>query len=67
MRSYHCLFIDLSDQVGEAVILECSDAGVARKRAADLLERHRFDAVEIWDAGGCLHRVQKPRRPPLRS
>ncbi len=67
MPSYHCLFIDFSDQIGEAKILECSDDGVARMRADDLLERHRFDAVEIGDAGRRLHRVQMPRHPPLLS
>jgi len=67
MPTYHCLFIDLADQVEEAETMECRDDSAVRKRADGLLARHAFDAVEIWDAGWRLHRVQKPRRPPLLS
>lgn len=72
MSSYRCYFVDETDHVAGAHLIECATDGLAQARADELLVHSVHPAMEVWDGARFVyvakhHRGRVPANWPRQS
>lgn len=64
MPRYRCCFMGDDGEVIGVEMFNAVDESVARRRAHELIARHDYPAIEVWDHSEMLYRVEKKAPEP---
>ena len=67
MPRYRCCFMGDDGEVIGVEMFNANDESIARARAEEIVARHDYPAVEVWDHTAMIYRAERRSRSRSRA